>query len=466
MTNALKYVRYSPKSRSDHKEVKPFLNVKITLKYKNSLNFVQLKCNSVDLFETGLWFIEIISKFFLYVGPPDNASSVTRTELFQDIHMMVFIGVGFLMTFLRRYGYSAVSFNLLMGAFLIQWGILCNGFYQMESINDKIHLGIESLMGADVAAVTVLISMGAVLGKTTYLQLIIMGIIEVALYASNKYICVELLKASDPGESMFVHVFGAYFGLSVSFILDRSRKDSQEDENGYEESSYISDLFSMIGTIFLWTYWPSFNGGGLSGDEQHRAIINTYLSIGGSCVAAFITSGLVNTERRFAMAHVQNATLAGGVAVGTVANLMIQPYGALLIGYAAGTLCVVGFHYIQPWVYQTLKIHDTCGINNLHGMPAIFAAILGVVMPTLASESASREPSEQALYQFIALVTTFLIALVSGNITGFVIKCSIFGYIPRKHRFDDSLQWIVADLDHKNNIKPIINTLSSPNSNI
>lgn len=28
---------------------------------------------------------------------------------FQDIHVMIFIGFGFLMTFLKRYGYSAVG---------------------------------------------------------------------------------------------------------------------------------------------------------------------------------------------------------------------------------------------------------------------------------------------------------------------------------------------------------------------
>lgn len=94
-------------------------------------------------------------------------------------------------------------------------------------------------------------------------------------------------------------------------------------------------------------YWPSFNGGGVSGDDQHRAIVNTYLSLAGCTVATFIASALVNPKRKFAMEHIQNATLAGGVAVGSVANLMIQPYGALLIGYLAGTLSVLGFHAIQ-----------------------------------------------------------------------------------------------------------------------
>lgn len=42
-------------------------------------------------------------------------------------------------------------------------------------------------MAADVAAASVLISMGAVLGKTTPLQLLLMGILETAVYSANKY---------------------------------------------------------------------------------------------------------------------------------------------------------------------------------------------------------------------------------------------------------------------------------------
>jgi ammonium transporter Rh len=42
---------------------------------------------------------------------------------------MVFIGFGFLMTFLKRYGFSAIGFNLLIAALNVQWSILCSGFF-------------------------------------------------------------------------------------------------------------------------------------------------------------------------------------------------------------------------------------------------------------------------------------------------------------------------------------------------
>ena len=44
---------------------------------------------------------------------------------------------------------------------------------------------------------------------------------------------------------------------------------------------------------------------------------------------------------------------AGGVAVGSVANMVIQPWGALLIGFLAGFISVVGYRFISVSTFVT-----------------------------------------------------------------------------------------------------------------
>lgn len=40
----------------------------------------------------------------------------------------------------------------------------------------------------------------------------------------------------------------------------------------------------------------------------------------------------------------------------------------------------------QPFLNRRLKIHDTCGVHNLHGMPALIAAVAGAIASGLATE--------------------------------------------------------------------------------
>lgn len=61
---------------------------------------------------------------------------------FQDVHVMIFVGFGFLMTFLQRYGFSSVGFNFLIAAFSLQWATLMQGFFHGLH-HGKIHVGVE-----------------------------------------------------------------------------------------------------------------------------------------------------------------------------------------------------------------------------------------------------------------------------------------------------------------------------------
>lgn len=45
---------------------------------------------------------------------------------------MIFVGFAFLMTFLKKYGYSATGFNLFFAALVVQWAILARGVFGIE----------------------------------------------------------------------------------------------------------------------------------------------------------------------------------------------------------------------------------------------------------------------------------------------------------------------------------------------
>ncbi|XP_056409534.1 ammonium transporter Rh type C-like, partial [Hyla sarda] len=149
----------------------------------------------------------------------------------------------------------------------------------------------------------------------------------------------------DAGGSMTIHTFGAYFGLTVAWILNRPKLLQNNHKEG---STAVSDLFSMIGTLFLWMYWPSFNSAvSHHGDAQHRAAINTYCSLAACVVTTFAISSVVNKDGKLAMVHIQNATLAGGVAVGTAAEMYLSPYGSLIVGFICGIVSTLGFTYLS-----------------------------------------------------------------------------------------------------------------------
>jgi len=82
--------------------------------------------------------------------------------------------------------------------------------------------------------------------------------LEILFFGFNETICVAFLGAVDCGGSMYVHTFGAYFGIAASLFFNKAK--ALRDDAGRCEGNYESQLIAMIGTIFLWMYWPSFNG--------------------------------------------------------------------------------------------------------------------------------------------------------------------------------------------------------------
>jgi len=279
---------------------------------------------------------------------------------------------------------------------------------------------------------------------------------EIIFFSLNEGINIHWAKTTDMGGSVVVHTFGAYFGLAASWVLTPEGSHESKDNS----STKTSDLFSMVGTLFLWMFWPSFNSAIAAPSEQQRIVVNTVLSIVGSMVAAFIASQELR-KGKFNMVDIQNATLAGGVAIGASCSMAVGPGGALTTGIVAGLLSTIGFTKISPML-EKCGIYDTCGIHNLHGMPGVMAGISATIMAAIADVDAYknqaqltqtfparfdskggelRTAGEQAGYQFAYLIITLAIAISSGVFTGYVCKW----IEPAKTVFDDTEAFDVPD---------------------
>ena len=115
---------------------------------------------------------------------------------------------------------------------------------------------------------------------------------EIPLYLVNGYINYNLLGCVDAGGAIMIHTFGAYFGVMVS-LVDRKRNYNHPSVDR-SNSDHTSDIFSVLGTLMLLIYWPSFNGVlAPSGEGKHRATFNTYLSICASTMTTFIFSAFL-----------------------------------------------------------------------------------------------------------------------------------------------------------------------------
>jgi len=109
------------------------------------------------------------------------------------------------------FSFSAVGYNFLVAAFVLEWALIVRGYmFDFDVKTQKFPIDVERIIVADFVAASILISFGAVLGKTNPTQLIIMAFIEVLLQSANEFLGLRRFCAFDIGESMFVHVFGKF----------------------------------------------------------------------------------------------------------------------------------------------------------------------------------------------------------------------------------------------------------------
>jgi ammonium transporter Rh len=351
-----------------------------------------------------------------------------------DVHTMIFIGFGFLMVFLKCHSWSSVGFNYLIAAWTIQCGILLGSFFRkalVEGFSEKIELSMEALLEGDFCAAACLITMGALLGKTTFTQLFFLVTCESIWYSVNMVLILNVLQCHDVGGAMTIHMFGAYFGLAATYFFQRKR--AIKDVRGLNSGGYSNQMIAMIGTCFLFIYWPSFNSILAGGVARHLAIINTVLSITSSALCAMFTSRVMIGT--LDMEVLLNSVLAGGVVMGAGCDIIGTSSGLpMLFGGIAGVVSAFGFLKCQEWCKTYLQLHDTCGVQFLHGIPGILGGIVTCLAlvdaegrfpnefqrEAMFSFPSDRSFQQQAAINFVGIIVTGLVAVASGAFCGYI----------------------------------------------
>ncbi|KAG2497748.1 hypothetical protein HYH03_004481 [Edaphochlamys debaryana] len=364
---------------------------------------------------------------------PEEAYVSHYYQFLIHVMLMIFVGFGFLMTFLRKYSLSAVGLNFVLSAVVMLLAVLALGAAQQGALEGRVStitIDLPLFIDAAFAAGSAMIAFGAVLGRASPSQILWMLVLMVPVYALNQWVVFEQFRALDIGGSMSIHAFGAYYGLAASrWIATQPGGGAGHANNG---ASPATDTFAMIGTIFLWILWPSFNGAlgatpGGTDQWQWHCIANTLLALLASCVAAFAASVLLGESGKMDMVHVQNATLAGGVAVGSSASLRLPPAAALGLGALAGVLSTAGYVRLTPKLEAgSLALRDTCGVHNLHGMPGILgglASALFTALPSLAARNTGLlvRGAAQPLWQLAGLGVTLALAAAGGSAAGALV---------------------------------------------
>lgn len=339
----------------------------------------------------------------------NEARQVAQYNYVIHILAMLLVGFGFLMVFVRRYGFGATTGTYLVVAVGLPLYMLmrANGIFAHEIAPNT----VKALMYAEFAVASALIAMGAILGRLRVFQYALLALFLVPAYLLNEWLVLDngmglTAGFQDTAGSIIIHAFGAYFGLALSLALTTERQRSQPIE-----SDATSDRFAMLGSMVLWLFWPSFATAIVPFEEMPQTVVNTVLALCGATLSTYFLSSWFH-KGKTSIVDMANAALAGGVAIGSTCNI-VSPTGAFGIGLLAGAVSVVGYVFIQPALETRIKLIDTCGVHNLHGMPGLLGALVAIfVVPGIAAA------------QFIGIVFSVVLALITGTIAGKLIKAT------------------------------------------
>ncbi len=171
--------------------------------------------------------------------------------------------------------------------------------------------------------------------------------------------------ALDFAGGTVVHINAAMAGLVGAYIVGK------RIGYGREAMTPHSLTLTMVGASLLWVGWFGFNAGSNleSNGGATLAFINTLLATAAAVLAW--STGEALSQGKASMLGAASGAVAGLVGI-TPACGSVGPMGAIMIGVAAGFLCLWGVNGLK----RMLGADDSLDVFGVHGVGGIVGALL------------------------------------------------------------------------------------------
>ena len=370
---------------------------------------------------------------------------------FKDIHFFIFIGFGMLYSVLRDHQWSSIVIVLVFGVFAIEFSFFHFYFWENTFAEHKwsrVNLDYRVFSIIEYAAASSIVAIGALLGTLSLFQYFVIAFFCTFFFNLNFFIIHEKLKVLDNGGTISVYFFGAMFGLSASLALFCNEVEFMKINNNHHfTSNYYSSLFAFIGTLFLWLFFPSFNVaniylkdsfredfGFITENFRYRGIINTYLSMMGSCIAAFIVSPLFYNGK-MKMEHILHASYVGGIIIAGGCTICPNGWCAIVVGFIGSTITILLLWKIK-YLFHSIKFEDTIGVFEIFAIPGLLGGMITSIffaifkydtwdekaMKIIYGAKNNTRASIQAGLEIAGLFVSMGIAIFGGLVTGLIAK--------------------------------------------
>jgi hypothetical protein len=133
----------------------------------------------------------MIILYAVLVNYPTSITEATYTSNYPytlNVAVMVLIGFGLIMTYLRSHSWSASAYSLFIVAITMQYYILWNFFWSSvanNQFNRYADITQEKITQSLFASTSVLVSYGTVLGRVGPFEIFLMIMIEIIGYSCN-----------------------------------------------------------------------------------------------------------------------------------------------------------------------------------------------------------------------------------------------------------------------------------------